>query len=146
MCRQAPPALVLVLAMLLAACHDPAASGLLGPDNALSLVRGGVKPPPGGPRGDPDGDGRANSADNCPLTANADQTDTDGDGLGDACDADDDNDGVSDSSDNCPLTANPDQRDDDRNGVGDVCEFVCPEGSVPIDTDGDGVPDECVSR
>jgi hypothetical protein len=33
-----------------------------------------------------DGDGVADSVDNCPYTYNPDQTDTDGDGLGDVCD------------------------------------------------------------
>ena len=34
---------------------------------------------------DPDGDGRRDYDDNCPAAANPDQRDTDGDGLGDAC-------------------------------------------------------------
>ncbi len=64
---------------------------------------------------DADGDGVADSADNCPFTANADQVDADGDGVGDACD-------------NCPAVANADQADADGNGVGDACE--APAGSV----------------
>src|SRR5438046_7364446 len=35
---------------------------------------------------DSDGDGIADTADNCPQVANANQLDSDGDGLGDACD------------------------------------------------------------
>ena len=41
--------------------------------------------------------------DNCPLVANTDQTNTDGDAQGDACDADDDNDTVLDATDTDPL-------------------------------------------
>jgi hypothetical protein len=59
----------------------------------------------GGPDTDTDQDGVPDSSDNCPNTANPDQTDTDGDGTGDACDADDDNDGVPDGADACPGTA-----------------------------------------
>ncbi len=36
--------------------------------------------------GDPDGDSVADGDDNCPFVVNPDQVDTDGDGLGDACD------------------------------------------------------------
>lgn len=42
----------------------------------------------GGDPPDSDGDGIADSADNCVLAANPDQTDSDGDGYGNACDAD----------------------------------------------------------
>jgi Thrombospondin type 3 repeat len=37
---------------------------------------------------DGDGDGIANNTDNCPMVANADQHDLDGDGIGDGCDLD----------------------------------------------------------
>ena len=70
---------------------------------------------------DVDNDGVLDPNDNCILSANADQLDTDGDGIGDVCDTDDDGDGVEDSEDNCPLTSNPDQADWNNNGVGDVC-------------------------
>ena len=35
---------------------------------------------------DPDNDGIDSSIDNCPMTANPDQADSDGDGVGDVCD------------------------------------------------------------
>jgi len=47
---------------------------------------------------DTDADGLANTVDNCPTVANADQLNTDGDSLGNACDADDDNDTWSDEA------------------------------------------------
>ena len=53
---------------------------------------------------DTDGDGFANSSDNCPSIANADQADFDTDGSGDLCDQDDDNDGILDQDDLCPST------------------------------------------
>jgi hypothetical protein len=40
---------------------------------------------------DADGDGISNAEDNCPAIANADQTDTDGNGIGDVCDRQDEN-------------------------------------------------------
>jgi hypothetical protein len=54
--------------------------------------------------------------------ANTDQTNTDGDALGNACDPDDDNDGVPDGSDNCPLIGNPDQLDTDGDHLGNACD------------------------
>jgi hypothetical protein len=73
---------------------------------------------------DSDGDGVFDGEDNCPSVPNPDQTDTDGDGKGDACDYDDDNDGVLDADDNCPTTYNPDQADRNGDGIGDACTPV----------------------
>lgn len=70
---------------------------------------------------DSDSDGVIDGIDNCPMQANADQIDSNGNGIGDACD-DYDYDGVPTYMDNCPTVANPDQRDTDKDGLGDACD------------------------
>lgn len=93
---------------------------------------------------DCDADGARNDADNCPLTPNAGQVDTDGDSLGDDCDAfpddptngaDGDRDGTPDATDNCPATPNPDQADIDGDGEGDVCDGCPTDATVGCTTD-----------
>src|SRR4051794_3958715 len=81
--------------------------------------------------GDSDNDGIADATDNCPNTANGNQSDIDHDGLGDVCDGDIDGDGVGNASDRFPLDPN-ETSDSDNDFVGD---------NADTDDDNDSVAD-----
>jgi hypothetical protein len=118
-------------------------------NNELKLIGSEIK--------DSDDDKVGDEIDNCPSTTNSDQSDVDGDGIGDVCDDDIDGDGILNDSDNCPETANEDQADMDGDGIGDVCDDDkdgdtilntddnCPEtaNEDQADIDQDGVGDVC---
>jgi predicted choloylglycine hydrolase len=85
---------------------------------------------------DRDGDGLENQNDNCPGVHNIDQSDSDEDGFGDACDFcegngnyDFDEDGICNNADNCYSVPNPGQEDSDGDGFGDVCSNNIPKVS-----------------
>jgi uncharacterized delta-60 repeat protein len=118
--------------------------------------------------GDYDGDTVPDGVDNCPSIPNFAQWDTNGDGIGEDCDAD--GDGVTDDADNCPpkfnvpgndVFYNPNQQDSDGDGDGDVCDGCPlsvdvvnswhgwtdagpwePDDSCSTDDDNDGIADE----
>jgi hypothetical protein len=78
------------------------------------------------PSDDPDGDHIPNDKDNCPNTYNPDQSDLDGNGIGDACDF-------------CGADGGSDD-DDDGDGIPNECD-AC-DNRLP-DNNGDGIPDAC---
>lgn len=102
-------------------------------------VPDGIDACPLDPNNDGDEDGLCAEVDNCPSAANANQTDTDSDGIGDACNEgiDNDNDEWNNEIDNCPTIANPSQLDSDADALGDACDS-CPEDAAN-DADSDGI-------
>jgi len=98
---------------------------------------------------DDDLDNIHNSLDNCPLQFNPDQSDVDGDGIGDACDPDSDDDCYYDIVDCAPLDPNiyPFAPCDDGDSltVNDHYDIdcICVGGDTDYDLDGYGAPRDC---
>jgi subtilisin family serine protease len=90
---------------------------------------------------DTDGDTVIDTVDNCPSDPNTDQSDVDGDLLGDICDPDADNDGLL-NTEEATYQTNPLVDDTDVDGLLDGAE-VNVHGTNPTrpDTDSDGVSD-----
>jgi len=101
--------------------------------------------------GDPDLPENNCPPDNCPGLYNPDQTESDGDGIGDACDncpgifnilqEDSDGDQIGDSCDNCPEVANPDQLDSDGDDIGDECDSCCEGTTGNVNCTESDIPD-----
>ena len=110
-----------------------------------------------------DGDGIANTGDNCPTFANPGQEDPNNNGVGEACEiisagqtVDPDGDQVptwnplTQQMDNCPAISNPGQEDNDADGVGNACilgaavdNCLGTPNNNQQDSDGDGLGDAC---
>ena len=102
---------------------------------------------------DTDGDGIADSNDNCVLISNLDQRDADNDGYGSICDADLNNDHIVDAADSDIFQElfGSDDANADLNGDGVVNvpdfgllsnQYGGPPGPSQPDSDGDGIPDK----
>ena len=87
---------------------------------------------------DTDGDGTADGDDNCPVDANADQSDIDSDNIGDVCDDDMDGDGKFNNIDNCD---GPEVNWDTTDVSIDMDQDGCLDATEDLDDDGDGVED-----
>ncbi|NOQ80294.1 MAG: hypothetical protein GQ546_12955, partial [Gammaproteobacteria bacterium] len=96
---------------------------------------------------DADNDFIANFNDNCPTIENTNQTNTDNDASGNACDTDDDNDGLPDNWEIAynldPLDANDASLDSDYDGLTNLEEYLADTNpndantiNMVLDTDG----------
>lgn len=91
---------------------------------------------------DSDGDALADPIDDCPSVANADQSDSDADGIGDACDLQTCGNAVREGE---PADPGEEECDDGNRTAGDGCDASCqleaPDCSDGVDNDGDGLVD-----
>ncbi len=94
----------------------------------------------GPPDTDADDDGVDDAVDNCPVVANADQADLDGDNIGDVCDDDRDGDGVANANDAFPDDPS-ETADSDGDGIGDNADAFPNDPDESSDADADGVGD-----
>ena len=109
---------------------------------------------------DSDGDTFMDNNDTCPYNATIDQTDSDGDGMGNFCDPtpfgninnnntnitidDTDGDGWNNTADNCPFRSNPLQEDTDLDSRGDACDNCWNvSNSNQLNSDNDTMGDAC---
>lgn len=100
---------------------------------------------------DTDGDGIVDTDDNCPDSANPDQSDLDADTIGDMCDLDIDGDGVPNTEDTFPLdgtesndndadgTGDNADADDDNDNVLDINDAFPFDNAEATDSDNDGI-------
>ncbi|GHA07961.1 hypothetical protein GCM10008090_17230 [Arenicella chitinivorans] len=101
---------------------------------------------------DSDNDLLLDRFDNCPYTANPDQSDFESDGLGDACDTDDDGDGMPDEFELAhglnPRNSFDRDADVDRDGFTNFqeYEFRTDPNTADSDDNNNGIPDNAENR
>lgn len=90
---------------------------------------------------DSDGDGIEDGVDNCPMISNSDQSDLNGNGMGDACEDDSDGDGLTDDEEVLTYGTDPHNADTDGGGVPDGVEVA--NGTDPLSPADDTVSGSC---
>ena len=90
---------------------------------------------------DTDKDDVGDNKDNCVNAANKEQTDSDSNGIGDACSDDDDGDSLSDSEE-LKIGTSKTNPDSDKDGLPDGLEISGGTNPLKADTDGDNANDK----